>query len=220
MMRQEKRFPLVADDEVLVGDNPKMNLYDEQDLISNIRGTYHEKDFSLALENKRETIGGQIRKTTEKLLHPKQEQGQSRHSRKDRLQQFKNLKPFSEKTQGQLARERAREDLKKKKSATYLREEKLGQSKVAITKTSTKGKTGQLSHLADKLRQTDYILADLPAVYSLKKEDREQGTSIRKNSYDFLKKSQVYNYPERHQKQERRIAQELNLTEIEERTDD
>ncbi|HFI0562855.1 TPA: hypothetical protein ACGO35_000539 [Streptococcus suis] len=219
MMRQEKRFPLVADDEVLVGDNPKMNLYDEQDLISNIKGTYHEKDFSLTLDNKRGTSGGQVRKTIESVL-PNQKQSLSRHSRKERLQQFKNLRPSNKKTQGQLARERAREDLKKKKSATYLKEEKLGQSKVTLTKTSVKGKVGQLSHLADKLRQTDYILADLPAVYSLKKEDREQGTAIRKNSYDFLKKSQVYNYPERQQKQERRIAQELNLTEIEERTND
>ncbi|HEM4050198.1 TPA: hypothetical protein U1W10_000156 [Streptococcus suis] len=219
MMRQEKRFPLVADDEVLVGDNPMMNLYDEQDLISNIKGTYHEKDFSLTLDNKRGTSGGQVRKTIESVL-PNQEQSLSRHSRKERLQQFKNLSPYSKKTQGQLARERAREDLKKKKSATYLKEEKLGQSKVTLTKTIVKGKVGQLSHLADKLRQTDYILADLPAVYSLKKEDREQGTAIRKNSYDFLKKSQVYNYPERQQKQERRIAQELNLTEIEERTND
>ncbi|HFU4116467.1 TPA: hypothetical protein ACGO7F_000933 [Streptococcus suis] len=219
MMRQEKRFPLVADDEVLVGDNPKMNLYDEQDLISNIKGTYHEKDFSLTLDNKRGTSGGQVRKPIERVL-PNQEQSLSRHSRKERWQQFKNLSPSSKKTQGQLARERAREDLKKKKSATYLKEEKLGQSKVTLTKTSVKGKVGQLSHLADKLRQTDYILADLPAVYSLKKEDREQGTTIRKNSYDFLKKSQVYNYPERQQKQERRIAQELNLTEIEERTND
>lgn len=219
MMRQEKRFPLVADDEVVVGDNPIMSLYDESDLISNIKGTYHEKDFSLTLDNKRGTSGGQVRKTIESVL-PNQKQSLSRHSRKERLQQFKNLRPYNKKTQGQLARERAREDLKKKKSATYLKEEKLGQSKVTLTKTSVKGKVGQLSRLADKLRQTDYILADLPAVYSLKKEDREQGTTIRKNSYDFLKKSQVYNYPERQQKQERRIAQELNLTEIEERTND
>ncbi|HFI0035508.1 TPA: hypothetical protein ACGOTT_000400 [Streptococcus suis] len=219
MMRQEKRFPLVADDEVVVGDNPIMSLYDESDLISNIKGTYHEKDFSLTLDNKRGTSGGQVRKTIESVL-PNQKQSLSRHSRKERLQQFKNLRPSNKKTQGQLARERAREDLKKKKSATYLKEEKLGQSKVTLTKTSVKGKVGQLSRLADKLRQTDYILADLPAVYSLKKEDREQGKTIRKNSYDFLKKSQVYNYPERQQKQERRIAQELNLTEIEERTND
>ncbi len=81
---------------------------------------------------------------------------------------------------------------------------------------TTESKAGRLTRLADNLRQTDYILADMPAVYSLKKEDREQEQVIKKNSYDFLRKSQVYNYPERRQQRDRQVAQELNLTHIEE----
>ncbi|MFX3791451.1 hypothetical protein ACJBRB_11260, partial [Streptococcus suis] len=64
---------------------------------------------------------------------------------------------------------------------------------------TTESKAGRLTRLSDNLRQTDYILADMPAVYSLTKEDREQEQVIKTNSYDFLRKSQVYHYPERRQ---------------------
>ena len=37
MIRQARRFPLVADNEILIGANPVMSLYDESDLISNIK---------------------------------------------------------------------------------------------------------------------------------------------------------------------------------------
>ncbi|MGZ7236403.1 hypothetical protein ACXWOK_09420, partial [Streptococcus pyogenes] len=79
-----------------------------------------------------------------------------------------------------------------------------------------KKRNEHLTQLADRLRQTTYILADMPAVYSLDKEDRGKEVNQRKNSYDFLKKSQIYNYPERKINQERRMAQELNLTHMEE----
>ena len=39
--------------------------------------------------------------------------------------------------------------------------------------------------------------------------------NVKKNSYDFLKRSQVYNYTERQIHREHRIAQELNLTHLE-----
>ena len=38
MIRKARRFPLVADNEILIGANPVMSLYDESDLISNIKG--------------------------------------------------------------------------------------------------------------------------------------------------------------------------------------
>ena len=34
----QKRFPIVADDEVMLTEMPVMNLYDESDFISNIKG--------------------------------------------------------------------------------------------------------------------------------------------------------------------------------------
>ena len=115
-----------------------------------------------------------------------------------------------------------REDLKKKRSAGYLRDEKtvIQPSRVrpvvVPSETTVGTKVDRLTRLANNLRQPEYILADMPTVYSLKKEDREQAQSVKKNSYDFLKKSQVYNYPERTIQRERQLAQELNLTHIEE----
>ncbi len=219
MIRQEKRFPLVADDEAMVEANPIMSLYEESDLISNIKGPYQEKDYGLPVEPKVESRPEPVGYTEEELLPPLFESRPSGYSRRDRHQQLTKPKPSPEKTQGQLAREQAREDLKKKRSATYLRDDKPMPAKVVSRPPLIpikESKVEQMTRLADKLRQTDYILADTPTVYSLKKKDREQEQVIKKNSYDFLRKSQVYNYPERKTQRERQLAQELNLTHIEE----
>ncbi|MDQ8819921.1 hypothetical protein RFF58_02305 [Streptococcus ruminantium] len=219
MIRQENRFPLVADNEVLVGENPVMSLYDESDLISNIRGPYQEKEFIWSVDSGRAVQSKPVMQTEDELLPPLFEVKPSHYSRKERLQNFTKSKSSPLKTQGQLAREQAREDLKRKRSATYLRDEKPASAKVVVKPPvvpATEPVVGRLTRLADKLRQTDYILADMPAVYSLKKEDRGQEQAVKKNSYDFLKKSQVYNYPERRQQRDRQVAQELNLTHIEE----
>lgn len=219
MIRQKKRFPLVADDEVLVGENPIMSLYDESDLISNIKGPYQEKDFGRSSDQKEQLTHVQ---TEEELLPPLFEARSSRYSRKDRLQAITKSHPSHPvKTQGQLAREQAKEDLKKKRSANYLRDEKPASSKAVVKQAPPRPRVNEqkatgLARLADKLRQTSYILADLPPVYSLKPEDRGQEQAKTKNSYDFLKKSQVYNHQERRQQRNRQVAQELNLTHIEE----
>ena len=42
---REERFPLVSDDEVILTEMPVMNLYDESDLISNIKGEYRDKNY-------------------------------------------------------------------------------------------------------------------------------------------------------------------------------
>ena len=39
----KKLFPIVADDEVMLTEMPVMNLYDESDFISNIKGDYQYK---------------------------------------------------------------------------------------------------------------------------------------------------------------------------------
>ena len=221
MIRQARRFPLVADNEILIGANPVMSLYDESDLISNIKGPYQERDFVMATEKKKSAQDSSSSQSEDELLPPLFEATPSRYSRKDR-QQLVRVKSPAEKTQGQLAREKAREDLKKKRSAGYLRDEKtvIQPSRVrpvVVPSETTVGTTvDRLTRLANNLRQPEYILADMPTVYSLKKEDREQVQSVKKNSYDFLKKSHVYNYPERTIQRERQLAQELNLTHIEE----
>ena len=71
----------------------------------------------------------------------------------------------------------------------------------------------ELSRFSEKLRQENYILAELPSHYQQPKN--QKNTTKKKNNYDFLKKSQIYNYPDRQLKTEKRVAQELNLTRFE-----
>lgn len=221
MVRMQTRFPLVADDELIVGENPEMRLYDESDLISNIKGPYQDREFGQEVASQAVPQYREGRGAEEALLPPLFEATPSPYSRKDR--HHKSVSPAHPasqvKTQGQLARETAREDLKKKRSASYLHQEKprhILPEKHQVTAPLVKKTVPHLTALANRLQQTDYILADMPAVYSLQKEDREQEQPVKKNSYDFLKKSQVYNYPERKVQRERRLAQELNLTHMEE----
>lgn len=225
MVRQEKRFPLVMDGEVLVGENPVMNLYDESDLISNIKGPYQEREFVEQVATKREEKFDQITSSDRDLLPPIFQAKRSPYSRKERFQPKspRELPTPAIKNQVQLAREQAKEDLKKKRSKFYLRDERAFSPKLvepSLSETTDNPKGTRLTPVANKLRQTEYILATMPAVYSLKKENRGKEPKVPKNSYDFLKKSQVYNYPERKKGQERQVAQELNLTHIEEETND
>lgn len=218
-------FPIVADNEPVLSPNPQMRLYEESDLISNIRGPYQEKDYGSQEEipvKEEKQVAADI---SEDLLLPIFHAEPSLYSRRDRMQKtvrsaVVDAKHSTQKTQGQLAREQAREDLKKKRSAAYLKDDKPNVHSPVIKREPTtllvKNRNEQLVDLAERLRQTSYILADMPAVYSLEKKESEKEQPVRKNSYDFLKKSQVYNYPEHKLNQERRLAQELNLTHMEE----
>lgn len=224
-MRRTTRFPLIPDDELVIGENPQMNLYEESDLISNIKGPYQEKEYwQTEVPSRPQAAEPALQDTPEDLFPPLYQAEPSLYSRRERL--HKPVKPLvvepklsAEKTQGQLAREQAREDLKKKRSASYLKDEMPAPAKInkqEPTAPLVARKHTQLSQLADRLRQTEYIVADLPAVYPLGKDERQQETVVKKNSYDFLKKSQVYNYPERKNAQAKSMAQELNLTYMEE----
>ena len=41
----QKRFPIISDDEIMLSEMPAMNLYDESDFISNIKGDYQDKNY-------------------------------------------------------------------------------------------------------------------------------------------------------------------------------
>ena len=91
---KQVRFPIVSDDEIILTEMPFMDLYDESDLISNIKGDYQDKNY---LE------WSPI--TTEK---------------KPLVQASDKLPEKKEKSYAELAREEARADLKRKRSAKYL----------------------------------------------------------------------------------------------------
>ena len=203
-MKQE-RFPLVSDDEVMLTEMPVMNLYDESDLISNIKGEYRDKNY---LEWAPITEEKPV-KPIEKLVEKPKKAG---------LGVKKEGKSYAE-----VAREEARADLKKKRSASYLTKDitptrrhsqpSLVRQGNQPTAPFQKENPGEFVKYSQKLTQSHYILAE--EVHSIPTKNEEvSAPAPKKNNYDFLKKSQIYNKKSKQTEQERRVAQELNLTRI------
>lgn len=196
----QKRFPIVADDEVMLTEMPVMNLYDESDFISNIKGDYQDKNYlewSPITEEKKQEKAKPLVKSIEK----------------------------KEKSYAELAREEVRADLKKKRSARYLtqdvshtrRQTKTSQVRPANQPTAPfqKENPGEFAKYSQKLGQSHYILAETVSQVEHPISDGETSRS-KKNNYDFLKKSQIYNKKSKQKEQERQVAQELNLTRMSE----
>ena len=202
---REERFPLVSDDEVILTEMPVMNLYDESDFISNIKGEYRDKNYLEWAPITEEKPAKPIEKPVEK---PK----------KSGLGVKKEGKSYAE-----VAREEARADLKKKRSASYLTKDitptrrhsqpSLVRQGNQPTAPFQKENPGEFVKYSQKLTQSHYILAE--EVHSIPTKNEEVSASgPKKNNYDFLKKSQIYNKKSKQTEQERRVAQELNLTRI------
>ena len=202
---REERFPLVSDDEVMLTEMPVMDLYDESDFISNIKGEYRDKNYLEWAPITEEKPVKQIEKLVEK---PK----------KAGLGVKKEGKSYAE-----VAREEARADLKKKRSASYLTkditptrrpsQQRLDRQGNQPTAPFQKENPGEFVKYSQKLTQSHYILAEEVSHISTQTEKTET-TGPKKNNYDFLKKSQIYNKKNQQKEQERQVAQELNLTRI------
>ena len=202
---REERFPLVSDDEVILTEGPVMDLYDESDFISNIKGEYRDKNYLKWAPITEETPVKPIEKPVEK---PKRAP----------LGVKKEGKSYAE-----VAREEARADLKKKRSASYLTKDitptrrhsqpSLVRQGNQPTAPFQKENPGEFVKYSQKLTQSHYILAE--EVHSIPTKNEEvSAPAPKKNNYDFLKKSQIYNKKSKQTEQERRVAQELNLTRI------
>ena len=202
---REERFPLVSDDEVILTEMPVMNLYDESDFISNIKGEYRDKNYLEWAPITEEKPAKPIEKPVEK---PK----------KSGLGVKKEGKSYAE-----VAREEARADLKKKRSASYLTKDitptrrhsqpSLVRQGNQPTAPFQKENPGEFVKYSQKLTQSHYILAE--EVHSIPTKNEEvSAPAPKKNNYDFLKKSQIYNKKSKQTEQERQVAQELNLTRI------
>ena len=202
---REERFPLVSDDEIMLTEMPVMDLYDESDFISNIKGEYRDKNYLEWAPITEEKPVKQIEKLVEK---PK----------KAGLGVKKEGKSYAE-----VAREEARADLKKKRSASYLTKDitptrrhsqpSLVRQGNQPTAPFQKENPGEFVKYSQKLTQSHYILAE--EVHSIPTKNEEvSAPAPKKNNYDFLKKSQIYNKKSKQTEQERRVAQELNLTRI------
>jgi len=202
---REERFPLVSDDEIMLTEMPVMDLYDESDFISNIKGEYRDKNYLEWAPITEEKPVKQIEKPVEK---PK----------KSGLGVKKEGKSYAE-----VAREEARADLKKKRSASYLTkditptrrpsQQRLDRQGNQPTAPFQKENPGEFVKYSQKLTQSHYILAEEVSHISTQAEPKET-SGPKKNNYDFLKKSQIYNKKNQQKEQERQVAQELNLTRI------
>ena len=202
---REERFPLVSDDEVMLTEMPVMDLYDESDFISNIKGEYRDKNYLEWAPITEEKPAKPIEKPVEK---PK----------KSGLGVKKEGKSYAE-----VAREEARADLKKKRSASYLTKDitptrrhpqpNLVRQGNQPTAPFQKENPGEFVKYSQKLTQSHYILVE--EVHSIPTKSEEVSVPApKKNNYDFLKKSQIYNKKSKQTEQERQVAQELNLTRI------
>ena len=202
---REERFPLVSDDEIMLTEMPVMDLYDESDFISNIKGEYRDKNYLEWAPITEEKPVKQIEKLVEK---PK----------KAGLGVKKEGKSYAE-----VAREEARADLKKKRSASYLTKDitptrrhsqpNLVRQGNQPTAPFQKENPGEFVKYSQKLTQSHYILAEEVSNIYTQAEPKETA-GPKKNNYDFLKKSQIYNKKNKQKEQERQVAQELNLTRI------
>ena len=201
-MKQD-RFPLVSDDEIMLTEMPVMDLYDESDFISNIKGDYRDKNYlEWSPINEEETVVSPV-VSTESKPSPKPKK--------------------VEKTYAELAREEARADLKKKRSAKYLTQDvshtrrhngsKLVRQGNQPTAPFQKENPGEFVKYSKNLSQSHYILAEEVGQVVTPTLEKQTGKA-KKNNYDFLKKSQIYNKKNKKTDQERQVAQELNLTRI------
>lgn len=209
---KEKTFPLISDDEIMLSEMPRMNLYDESDLISNINGDYVDKNYL------------EWEPIVKKIADSQVKEGKA-YQATSAIPSAEVAKP-APKSYAELARKEARADLKKKRSAAYLTSDfitkkcshpAVNNANTAISHQPTaffqKENGSGLSKYSRNLKQDHYILADIKVNTSLPKESPKKS----KNNYDFLKTSQIYNKKELQKQRERRIAQELNLTRLEEK---
>ena len=212
VLMKEKTFPLISDDEIMLSEMPRMNLYDESDLISNINGDYVDKNYLEWEPIVKKIVDSQVKK------------GKA-YQAASAIPSAEVAKP-APKSYAELAREEARADLKKKRSAAYLTSDfitkkrshpAVNNANTAISHQPTaffqKENGSGLSKYSRNLKQDHYILADIKINTSLPKESPKKS----KNNYDFLKTSQIYNKKELQNQRERRIVQELNLTRLEEK---
>ena len=211
----EKYFPQVGDNELMLTEMPHMNLYDETDLISNITGDYVDKNY----------LEWQPIAENTKPKHPYHQPLEEPLPKRRPVRKPDFKEPIDKKSPAnryaEEARERAREDLKKKRTAPYLTtdpvattskrkkpfisERKPGQPTAPFQKENP----GELLKYSKRLRQDQLILAEFESAG----EPEVAEPTEKKNNYDFLKTSQIYN-KDQHKLKAQPIKQELDLTHL------
>lgn len=193
MKKTTRRFPLVADDEPVSSPSKAMALYENSDLITNIHGAYREKDYNDVTNNY--------------------------HFVTENDHDSERVKTLNEgKSYAELARDEARQDVKKKRQAyvsnNLAKLSKMANQQPLQTKKPNppKKRAGKFSHLSANMRQDDYILAEIPLNHQ--RSQKESTQKAKKNSYEFLKHSQIYNKDANQKQKKYQKAQEMNLAQL------
>ena len=219
----DKHFPQVADDELMLTQMPHMNLYDDGDFIRNILGEYTDKNYLEWEPIATGKVAEQpYQKNLQKSLQKPFEVPKSR--RQPMTPDFKE--PVDKKSPAnryaEEAREAARADLKKKRTAPYLTADIASKSnrKKFTASFMPKGKPtapfrketpGELIKYGERLKQEQLILLEGAEEHPV--QESHQKEKPQKNNYDFLKKSQIYNKDQQNIPT-RLIKQELNVTNL------
>lgn len=184
MPRPHKLFPLIGDTEPVTTSPRVMHLYENEDLITNISGQYHDKSYDEDLPLAEAPLASAV--SSLPVFEPAEK-----------------------------ARQEARLDVKKKRQSLMIREKpmvSLKQKSLSATGLALE-KVGWRQY-AYKLHQDSYILADLPT-NNQEPQLLSSNKTTRKNNYDFLKRSQIYNQELHSGHREHHVAQELNLSHLE-----
>ncbi|MBM7635603.1 hypothetical protein [Streptococcus saliviloxodontae] len=215
MNQVTRPFPLVKDDEPIIGQSRLMKLYENEDLINNIRGNYQDKNYNEVEET--QVISSNL--SNQVTYKPSQTEEtyarQARETAREDIKRKRHLYLKNEVTQASQKRKSSSPILTRQVSTVEANQAispSPNRQEVESVKPKRVSQTG-LSRFSDKLRQEEYILVELPKTYQ--KPQNPSTKKVKKNNYDFLKRSQVYNQKERQENKERRVAQELNLTRFE-----
>ena len=235
MHRQRRQFPLIPDGESCLQEPISMRLYENEDLITNIRGPYQDKDYNdfflnhdflSAKPHKRKQAPDRAETQEDGLTYAEEAREKAKRDVRDKRQKY--LRQEAQSTKSTNIRSLAAKPKVENKpsfeatvEAVAVTTDKepvmtsiLGAPVSAIKRTlAPNGKHSKIHHLANRLKQDTYILAEVAPTYQ--QPSNPSRKNVKKNSYDFLKRSQVYNYTERQIHREHRIAQELNLTHLE-----
>lgn len=222
---REKTFPIVDDNEPLLGTMPHMDLYEEADLISNIIGDYQDKNhlewspISDVLSSEAVKAQGTKMREAFKAKGQNHQGLQQEPIGKIRIDKSHLGERVGKESSRKVTKKRIPPHLTKDSltAQAFGREQKKEQStkKKKPTAPFQKEHPGEYARFSAPLRQTEYILADLKPHYQPMEDGKDKSQRPNKNNYDFLKKSQIYNQQDPKTPRERKIAQELNLTGLE-----
>ena len=216
MHRQRRQFPLIPDGESCLQEPISMRLYENEDLITNIRGPYQDKDYNdfflnhdflSAKPHKRKQAPDRAETQEDGMTYAEEAREKAKRDVRDKRQKY--LRQEAQSTKSTNIRSLAAKPKVENKPSFEATVEAVAETRTL----APNGKHSKIHHLANRLKQDTYILAEVAPTYQ--QPSNPSRKNVKKNGYDFLKRSQVYNYTERQIHREHRIAQELNLTHLE-----